>query len=180
MSEHDDLLHKLLVLRTQAGDHDALEELVERHHGRLSYFVATLTSDASTTEDVLQDTWLRVYMRIGKLRDPDAFLPWLYRIARNRAFKILGRKRSHIDITEVVAEDLDEPDPFSRAEDAAAVHRGLALLPIEQREALVLRYIEGWDYQQIAETLSCPLGTIRSRIHYGKSALKRILEEDHG
>ena len=103
MSEHDDLLHRLLVLRTQAGDRGALEQLIEIHQARLSYYLAKIIGDVSAAEDLLQETWLKVFMRIGKLRDPSAFTSWLYRIARNRAYKLLGHRRGHVDLAAVDA-----------------------------------------------------------------------------
>jgi RNA polymerase sigma-70 factor (ECF subfamily) len=129
-------------------------------------------------EDLLQDVWLAVFRGLPKLADPQAFRAWVYRIARDRAFGLL-RKVKHqaqplgeIDVSDESA-DAGEFSP----EDAARIHAALDALPPEQREVLVLRFLEDMSYDEIARVTSQPLGTVRSRIHYGKRALRRALEK---
>jgi len=173
------IYERLLVVRAQAGDETAFAELVERYSPRLRYFLRKLLASADGAEDALQDVWLDVFRHLPRLADPQALVAWLYRIARDRAFGRLRKARraeQPLDESQVVDEAADEDD-FS-PEDAARIHAALDELPPEQREVLVLRFLEEMSYEQIARVVGCQLGTVRSRIHYGKQALRRALEKD--
>jgi RNA polymerase sigma-70 factor, ECF subfamily len=176
----EQIYDSLLVVRAQAGDEAAYVELVERYSPKLRYFVRKLLASADGAEDALQDVWLDVFRHLPRLNDPQAFVAWLYRVARDRAY---GRLRK----TRRIEQSLDESalaDPAASAgnefsaEDAARIHSALDGLPSEQREVLVLRFLEDMTYDQIAQVVGCQLGTVRSRIHYGKQALRRALTED--
>jgi RNA polymerase sigma-70 factor (ECF subfamily) len=166
----------VLVVRCQAGDHAAFEELVELCQPRLRYFLASMVGDDHAADDLLQEVWLEVYRGLARLADPGAFPAWLYRIARHRALATLRKKRQHLSSLEGI--DLAgsaEEDDFS-AEDAEHVHAALGRLAPEHREVLLLRFFEGMSYEDIAAVLGCQLGTVRSRIHYAKRALRRAME----
>ena len=174
------IYERILVVRAQAGDEAAFVELVERYSPRLRYFLRKLLASADTAEDALQDVWLDVFRHLPRLADPQALVAWLYRIARDRAFAHL-RKLRHgeqlLDETALADAKATEENDFS-PEDAARIHAALDKLPPEQREVLVLRFLEEMTYEQIASVVGCQLGTVRSRIHYGKLALRRALEKD--
>jgi RNA polymerase sigma-70 factor, ECF subfamily len=173
------IYERLLVVRAQAGDEAAFAELVERYSPRLRYFLRKLLASADGPEDALQDVWLDVVRNLSRLNDPQALVAWLYRIARDRAYGRLRKTRlmEPIDESQLVdAASADEID-FS-VEDATRIHAALDELPSEQREVLVLRFLEDMSYEQIARVVGCQLGTVRSRIHYGKQALRRALEKD--
>jgi RNA polymerase sigma-70 factor (ECF subfamily) len=169
----------LLVVRAQAGDDAAFAELVERFSPRLRYFLRKLLSSAHDAEDALQDVWLDVLRALSRLNDPQALVAWLYRIARDRAFARLRKLRPHESLREesVVAGTTADDDSEFTAEDAAQIHAALDKLPAEQREVLVLRFLEDLTYDQIATIVGVSLGTIRSRLHYGKRALRSVLEK---
>jgi RNA polymerase sigma-70 factor (ECF subfamily) len=136
-----------------------------------------MLEDASAAEDVLQDVWLDVYRAVGRLADPAALPAWLYRIARDRAWRTLRRKhRFHRPLVE--SDWIDDGEAAFSMEQAALVHAGLGALPPEQREVLVLRFLEELTYEDIARIVGCPVGTIRSRIHYAKGALRRVLDSE--
>ena len=178
MTDQLDLIYeRVLVVRCQAGDEDAFTELVGRYNARLLYFLRKLI--AQRADDVLQDVWLDVFRQLPRLADPQAFRAWVYRIARDRAFGLL--RKSHqaeqpLGETEVPDQSSDE-NGFD-AEEAARIHAALDLLPPEQREVLVLRFIEAMSYEAIARVTSQPLGTVRSRLFYAKRALRTILERN--
>ena len=176
---NDRLYESLLVLRCQTGDEAAFAELIERYHPRLRLFLRRMLRDEHASDDVLQDVWLDVYRAMGKLRDPGALAGWLYGIARNRAYGML-RRRGGIRTVSLEAEDLAdvlaEPEPDAGPGEAALVNASLERLPHEQREVLLLRIIEGMSYDQIAAAVGCEVGTVRSRLHYGKRALRQKLE----
>jgi len=176
MSARNRLIEELLVLRCQIGDSSALVELIERYQAPLRYFVTRLLEEPQMAEDVLQDTWLAVVRKIHTLRRFDTFSTWLYRVARNNVYKQL-RKRKHLCLPQ---EDLAAPkaneEPLFSPEDAARVHECLERLSPEYKEVLMLRFLEQMSYGQISQVIGCKVGTVRSRIHYAKRALKREME----
>jgi RNA polymerase sigma-70 factor (ECF subfamily) len=171
----DRLVERVLVLACQAGDEAAFTELVGRYSPRLRYYLRKMLGPGGAVEDTLQEVWFDVFRAVPRLADAGAFPAWLYRLARDRAFRQLRRRRPpHRPVLEG---DLaaDQDDDFS-AEDAARIHAALDELPHEHREVLVLRFLEGMSYDDVARVIGCPLGTVRSRLHYAKRALRRILE----
>jgi RNA polymerase sigma-70 factor (ECF subfamily) len=166
----------VLVVRCQAGDRAAFEELVQLYHPRLRYFLASMVGDDHAADDLLQEVWFEVYRGVARLADPGLFPAWLYQIARHRALRELRKKRQPLSPLEGIdlAEEGDE-DEFS-AEDAEHVHAALGRLAPEHREVLLLRFFEGMAYEDISRVTGCQLGTVRSRIHYAKRALRRVME----
>ena len=174
----DRLSERLLVLRCQAGDEEAFEDLVEGYNRRLLYYLRKMLREVDRAEDVLQEVWLAVLRGLPKLADPGAFSAWLYRIARDRACRELRERRpfrplEEMDLAEETADDI-------RLEDAEYIHAALDELAPEHREVLVLRFLEGMTYENIARVTGCPVGTVRSRIHYAKRALRCALERTSG
>jgi RNA polymerase sigma-70 factor, ECF subfamily len=170
---------QVLVLRCQADDRDAFSCLYARYHGPLKYYLRRLLDSPQTADDVLQTVWLKALTGIRQLRNTELFRPWLYRVARNEAFQHLRRDRRWVEIemAEGVPESTDETeDDFSKA-DAVRVHAALAELSPVHREVLVLRFLEDLSYQEMGVIVGCDLGTIRSRLHYAKRALRHVLEE---
>ena len=180
------IYERLLVVRAQAGDDAAFAELVERYSLRLRYFLRKLLggerhrgrSLQDGAEDLLQDVWLDVLRQLPRLKDPQALSAWLYRIARDRAYGRMRRLRRAEPLDEANVVDAVEVEAEFSPEEAARIHAALDQLPSEQREVLVLRFLEDMTYEQIAGVVGCQLGTVRSRIHYGKQALRRVLEQD--
>ena len=173
------LSQELLILRCQAGDERAFEQIVRRYHDPLRYFVRRLIGDGFRADDIVQEVWLAVYRNLGTLKRPETFPVWLYRTARNQAYQQLRKERRlprTLPEQDVPDEREQTADEFS-AEDAARIHRGLERLPLEQREVLVLRFLEEMEYQEIAEVVGVAVGTVRSRIHYAKRALRQTMED---
>jgi RNA polymerase sigma-70 factor (ECF subfamily) len=167
----------VLVVRCQAGDRAAFEELVELYEPRLRYFLARMVGDDHAADDLLQEVWFDVYRGVARLADPGAFPSWLYQIARHRALAELRKRCQPLSSLEGIdlAEDASD-DEFS-ADDAERVHAALGQLTPEHREVLLLRFFEGMAYEDIARVIGCHLGTARSRIHYAKRALRRVMQE---
>jgi RNA polymerase sigma-70 factor (ECF subfamily) len=176
MSDADDRLYDgLLVVRCQAGDRAAFAELVARYQPRLLYFLRKMLGGSAAADDLHQEVWLEVFRGLARLNDPYAFAAWVYRVARRRALRELRKVRPP-------PRPLDGVDPPARgdgddftADDARAVHAALDRLAAEHREVLLLRYVEGLSYDDIARVVGLPLGTVRSRIHYAKRALRGAL-----
>src|SRR5262245_4632566 len=162
----DRLYERLLVVRCQSGDQEAYRELVDRYGRRLRYFLRKLLPHGDRAEDLLQEVWIDVFRQLPRLQEAGAFTPWIYKIARGTAALELrrnGRIPPAAELPEVAAAAQREPD-FS-PDDATRIHAALDELPADQREVLVLRFLEELNYEEIGEVVGCPLGTVRSRIH---------------
>jgi len=172
------LYERLLVVRCQSGDEEAYRELVGRFGPRLRYFLRKLLPYGDRADDLLQEVWIDVFRQLPRLQDVGAFTPWIYKIVRARAALELrrnGRTPPAAELPEFATATQEEP-AFS-PEDAVRIHSALDELPAEQREALVLRFLEELSYEEICEVVGCPVGTVRSRIHYAKLAMQRLLED---
>jgi len=172
----DRLYEQVLILRCQAGDETAFTEIVERYNTRLRYFLRKMLGDVHGVEDVLQEIWFDVFRGMSKLNHLGAFSSWVYRIARDRAARNLRKRHwTQSSLVELASDEANDSDGFS-AEDAAHIHAALDEMPREQREVLVLRFLEEMTYDDMAQVVGCPVGTVRSRLHYAKRALRQILE----
>ncbi|MFT3785345.1 MAG: sigma-70 family RNA polymerase sigma factor [Tepidisphaeraceae bacterium] len=177
----DDIYERLLVLRCQTGDASAFSELLSRYDGRIRGFLGRLLNGTGAVDDVAQDIWLDVFRTVGGLRDAGAFRAWLYRIARDRAFRLLRRRRTPRPVTvapDVVEQVVDDQDSGPYADEVLLLQAALVRLPPEQHEVIWLRVVEGFSYEQIARTVGCELGTVRSRLHYAKRALRDQFTKD--
>ena len=177
MNSSDKLIEQVLVLRCQIGDKDALAGLIERYQAPLRYFINRLSANPETAEDIFQDTWLTVIRRIHTLKKIDAFSTWLYRIARNKVYQQFRRKRKLSELNENIAVPNDTENDVFSTEDVAKIHRCLKGLLPEYKEVLMLRFLEQMSYEQISQVINCRLGTVKSRIHYAKLALKKEMEK---
>ena len=177
MTTTDKARDEALALRLQAGDDGAFEVLYQRHSAPLRYYLRRILGQTDLADDVGQAVWLRVLRGIGGLRRLDRFMPWLYRIARNEALQEMRRRHRAVELQATEDMPAVEDDSVDRFDDAAAVHAALDSLKPLDREALTLRFVQGMTYAEMAEVLGCPAGTVRSRLHYAKCALKKSLEE---
>jgi len=192
MSERD--VDWQLVQRVQRGDKRAFDLLVAKYQRRLFRLLSRMMRDQAEIEDVAQEAFIKAYRALPNFRGESAFYTWLYRIAINTAKNHLvaqGRRAPTQTETEIEdAENFDEGDSL-RTEDtpermliskqvAEAVNRAIERLPEDLRTAIVLREIEGLSYDEIAESMNCPIGTVRSRIFRAREAvaeqLRPILE----
>lgn len=172
------LYERLLVVRCQTGDEDAYRELVGRFGPRLQYYLRKLSARADRADDLAQEVWLDVLRQLPRLKDAGAFTTWLYRIARGKVM-LDARRNGRVPATTPDVEWIaDREDEIFSTDDAARIHAALDRLEPAQREVLVLRFVEGLSYDEIGQIAACPLGTVRSRIYYGKAALRRLLERD--
>lgn len=172
------LYEQTLVLRSQMDDHAAFAELVRLHAPGLGAFVRRLAQGSpELAEDLTQEIWIAIFRGLPSLLDVSRFRGWAFRIARDRVYRSLRRRRIVVD----AREDLDigelpaksEPEPAVAPED---LQRGLAALSVQHREVLTLRFFEAMDYEEIARVTRAAVGTVRSRLHYAKIALRTALE----
>ena len=179
----------VLVERTQQGDQAAFGLLVEKYQHRLAKLVSRYIYDSAEVEDVCQEALIKAYRAIGNFRGESAFYTWLYRIAVNTAKNYLisqGRRppKSDIDADDAVQSEAGAPMRETGTPEANALTRELAEtvtravdnLPEDLKMAITLREIEGLSYDEIAEVMGCPIGTVRSRIFRARDAIDRDLK----
>ena len=192
----------LLVERTLAGDQKAFELLVIKYQRRIERLIGRMVRDVDLVQDIAQETFIRAYRALGNFRGEAQFYTWLYRIAVNSAKKaLMDLKRDPlvVDASRRSGDD-DEEEPQRHDQElsasetpesalaakqiAQAVNAALADLPEELRQAVTLREIEGLSYEEISEAMSCPIGTVRSRIFRAREAIstrvKPLLENQSG
>jgi RNA polymerase sigma-70 factor (ECF subfamily) len=166
----------LTVFQAQHGDRDAFSRLVDLYDKRLLYFVRRILGDTEGCFDILQTVWLIVYRKLPDLKSPDAFRVWLYRIAHHQAVSYL-RKRSKWPMLAEQIESMPEAESFNIAElaldNAEMVHVAMQGLSVDHRRVLTLRFLEDMTIDQIAQVIDCSPGTVKSRLHYAKHALRR-------
>lgn len=172
-----DLALRFLVLRCQTGDEEAFAKLMAMFEARtLGYLRGIVGDDA---DDVQQEVWLTVYRQLSDLADPGAFRTWLFRTTRHRAIDFLRkrkRERELIDDTpiESVADETEVDDASSTIDEGKLV-AALMAMPPPQREVVMLRYRDGLTYQEIAQVINRPIGTVRTRLHHAKKRLQESL-----
>ncbi len=180
MDSTEHIYEQVLVLRAQAGDEASFEQLVKRKSPALRYYLGAMLGPQVSAEDALQEVWLAVYRGLRRLSDPRAFAAWVYRIARVRAAGEIRKLRKMQPLVEESAEVVAETEEEDfTAEEVAEVHAALARIGVLHREVLVLRFMEDWTYEQIAQVLGCPVGTVRSRLHHAKISLRRMMQALH-
>ena len=178
-----------LVQRAQRGDLRAFDLLVLKYQGRIAALISRYVSDAGEVEDVTQEAFIKAYRALGKFRGDSAFYTWLYRIAANASKNHLVAKgrRPGADATIEDAEGFDEGGLLSESaspealamggELAEVVESALNALPNELKAALMLREFDGLSYDDIADVLGCPVGTVRSRIFRAREAIDQRVKE---
>ena len=178
-----------LVERVQAGDKAAFDVLVRKYQHRVLKLVGRFVSDAAEAEDVAQEAFLKAYRALASFRGDSAFYTWLYRIAINTAKNALvSNRRRPVDFDL----DLQDPEQYDRharlkegdtpegvlltEEIRSVVEKAMEQLPEDLRTAIVLRELEGLSYEEIAEAMDCPVGTVRSRIFRAREAIDKKLK----
>jgi RNA polymerase sigma-70 factor (ECF subfamily) len=177
MDAIDHSTHCALVVRCQLGDRAAMEELFLRHNQSLGYYLRRMLGRLEVA-DLQQEVWITVLRRLHQLREPEAFVVWLYQIARRKSFTQLQQREMALLVdSETAADQIEDSEPHFSAEDAEAIHKELASLSSSHREVIVLRFMEGLTYEQIAAVTGSSTGTVRSRLHYAKVVLRNRLED---
>ncbi len=188
MSEEPPGIDEQLVERAQTGDRRAFELLVRKYQYKIIQLVGRLVGDADAP-DVAQETFIKAWRALNGFRGQSAFYTWLYRIGINTAKNHLvarGRRPSNQDIDVEDAEqfghteqmsDVDTPEAVLLSEEIKEkVTETIAKLPPDLRQAITLRELEGLSYEEIAEVMNCPIGTVRSRIFRAREAIDGVLK----
>ncbi len=192
-----DTYDRNLVLRTQSGDRGAFGILVSKYRHRVMKLSMRYTGNCADAEDAVQETFMKAYGAVKDYRGDAALYSWLYRIAINSANTVLAfrarqssvftsdDRRGKTDETAVTLNELDTPEDLAlRQELCGAVNAAIEALPDEQRTAIGLYEVRGLSYAQVAAAMSCPVGTVRSRVFRAREAmeyrLRRIFDDAPG
>jgi RNA polymerase sigma-70 factor, ECF subfamily len=176
---------QLLVERAQQGDTRAFGLLVSKYQRRLLRLIMRFVRDSAEAEDIAQETFIKAYKALGSFRGESAFYTWLYRIGVNtakNALSLQGRRaptQTAFDTEEAQTfddgeflRDINTPDRLLLSKQIGqTVDQAISLLPEELRTAIVLRELEGLSYEEIAQVMACPIGTVRSRIFRAREAI---------
>jgi len=179
---------QLLVERVQKGDKHAFDLLIDKYQHRIVSLVARYVNDQAEALDVAQEAFIKAYRALKNFRGESAFYTWLYRIAINTAKNWLVAQKRRPPASDIDAADAEQYDADSRLKDKGTpenellreeirqtVYSTIAQLPEDLRTAIVLREMEGMSYEEIATTMECPIGTVRSRIFRAREAIDEQL-----
>jgi len=182
-------LDEELVKRVQGGDTAAFDLLVRKYQHRIAALIGRYVSDWSEVQDVAQETFIRAYRAIANFRGDAQFYTWLHRIAVNTAKNHLVAHNRRPPTDDIDVEDAEHFDSGIRLRDGdtperelmrqqleQTVMRAVEALPEELRVAINLREVDGLSYEEIAERMGCPIGTVRSRIFRARDAIDRELK----
>ena len=163
-----------------AGDPDAFAILVRRYKDVLYRYAERMTGRADDAADVVQNTFIRGFRRLDRCRDPERVGGWLFRIAVNLCKdQLKGRARREVSLEAagplMATRDLPE-QRAERAEIREQIYRALQSLSDEQREAFVLKHVEGWSYEEMAERLEVSVSALKMRVHRARDQLQELLE----
>ncbi|MEN6534783.1 MAG: sigma-70 family RNA polymerase sigma factor [Bryobacteraceae bacterium] len=163
-----------LVAKSRQGNVEAYNLLVSRWEKRVFNYLLRLVGDREDALDLSQDVFLKAYQSLGKLQDAARFAPWLFRIAHNEAFSHLRKRRPEevLDVSRGVPGATARIQPI---ELSIAVESALNRLSEDQREAVLLKVYQGFKFEEMAEILSCPVSTVKSRVYSAFEVLKGIL-----
>jgi RNA polymerase sigma-70 factor, ECF subfamily len=180
-----------LVRRVQRGDKGAFDVLVLKYQHKVVKLVMRYTRNPAEAEDIAQEAFIKAYRALPQFRGDSAFYTWLYRIAINTAKNaVVSRDRSPIDFDLDLQNpdesydmqgrlaDTETPEALTLTEEIrTTVNAAIDALPDDLRQAIMLREIEGLSYEEIADAMECPVGTVRSRIFRAREAIDRRLRE---
>src|SRR5687767_933212 len=181
-----------LIERVKRGDAKAFEMLVVKYQRRIERLIGRMVRDVDLIPDIAQETFIRAYRALPQFRGESAFYTWLYRIAVNTAKKALVELKRDPLVPEAAYTPVDDGEETSRVENelsdgetpeavlaskevAATVNAAIDALSEDLRQAITLREIEGLSYEEIAEVMNCPIGTVRSRIFRAREAIAQRL-----
>jgi len=177
---------KKLVKRVQRGDKGAFDLLVLKYQHKIVNLVMRYVRDPELAQDITQEAFIKAYRALPRFRGDSAFYTWMYRIAVNTAKNHLAAQRRRpmnveLDLQDPNQYDLhaklketDTPEAITLSNELKeTVERAIAALPEDLRTAIILRELEGMSYEEIAQTMECPVGTVRSRIFRARDAISK-------
>ena len=175
-----------LIRQTLAGELSAFESLIGKYQNRLFHSMTQVLRNSTDAEDVVQDAFVKAFTKLSTFRGGSQFYTWLYRIAHNSAISQIRKRKptesldhdAGMTAATLEGQHVSPSQRLERQEENRQLSDALNRLKKEQRSVLVLREMEGLDYDAIAEILDVPVGTVRSRLHRARAQLKEELERE--
>jgi len=161
------------IEKCREGDNEAFRHIVERYQGEAICHAVAMLGNREDAMDAVQEAFIDAFQALDRLDVTRRFYPWFYVVLRNRCYKLIGRKKdqvSSIDDTQILA-----PTASIRPEEAMLLERAMLELAADDRELITLRDLDGLSYQELAERLEVPEGTIMSRLYYARKRLRANL-----
>ena len=181
MESRDEVTDGEIVRAVLAGDVERYAVLVERYRDRFARYAARMLGSLDAAEDALQDALVRAFDRLADCREPDKFAGWLFLILRNRCFAEHRRRQREGRVSEDAAAAVAAPErsdgPVEQSERARELGRAVGQLTPEQREAFVLKHVEGLPYEEIARLTGATVGSLKMRMHRAYDRLRELMKE---
>lgn len=190
LREDMDAIVKRIILQVRKGDHNAFGELVELYKDRVFALSYRMLGNRQEAEDVAQEAFIRAYTNIDRYQIDRKFSTWLYRIATNLSIDRMRKKKPdyYLDAevsgtdgltmySQISADEQLPEDEVVSLEAQDGIHRAILSLPAKYRSAITLKYIQELSLKEISEILDLPIGTVKTRIHRGREALRKKLQE---
>lgn len=168
-----------LVAQSQQGNRAAFGELVQIHQRGVVNLAYRMCGDPAFADDIAQDAFIRAWEKLESYRPVAPFRNWVYRIATNAALDALRRQKDQVDLDAVTlsAPGNNPEQCLVHQQRDETIRQAVLSLPLASRSVLILREYEGLSYQEIADTLGIPLGTVMSRLNYARTTLRQTLSE---
>jgi RNA polymerase sigma-70 factor (ECF subfamily) len=158
------------------GETELFGVLIEKYRAEFGRYAAAVMGDADAAADAMQEAFIRAYEALADCRDPDRFRAWFFRIVANQCRTALARRRPHAELESVPLAAPDRADTaLERGELAAMLGRALASLTDEQREAFVLKHVDGRSYEEMSALLGVGVDALKMRVHRARDALRSLL-----
>jgi RNA polymerase sigma-70 factor, ECF subfamily len=165
-----------LMLQVREGAEETLAVLFDRYHVPLFNFYAKLTGDRGSSEDLVQEVFLRILKYRRSYRPGTPFRPWMYQIARNARLDHVRKHPADSEYSEAMAPVISFPDSAQQTQESALLHRALMELPEEKREVLILSRFQELKYEEIARLLGCEVGAVKVRVHRALQDLRVLFQ----
>lgn len=166
----------MAVRQVLAGDVEAYRVLVERYRRAYGRYAVALLRDPDAAADAVQEAFIRAYEGLASCREPDRFGAWFFRILQNQCRNALARRKETVDVGAVELPGRDRADgEMERSELGEALEAALASLTVEQRDAFVMKHVEGRSYEEMAGLLGVGVDALKMRVHRARDALRQKL-----
>ncbi len=167
-----------LVARAMAGSDAAFSVLVDRYNDLLYRHAERMLGQADDAEDVVQSAWIKAFRNLGKCRDPERFGAWIFRIGANACKDaIKAKRRGNVPLDSVAELESGDGNTAIRVDQRRRLASALARLPADQREAFLLKHLEGWSYEEMADQLGVRVSALKMRVHRAREELQIFLLE---
>jgi len=168
----------VLVAQAIAGSDAAFAALVDRYNDLLYRHAERMLGQADDAEDVVQSAWIKAFRNLRKCRDPERFGAWVFRIGANACKDaVKAKRRGNVPLESVAELESNDGDPAIRLDQRRRLAIALASLVPDQREAFLLKHLEGWSYEEMADQLGVQVSALKMRVHRAREELQRILLE---